>query len=259
MSEPRSDGQVALVTGSSRGIGRATVRLLAERGADVVVHYRRDAAEAEAAAREARELGRRALVVRADLAAEDEVRAMMRVVERELGHLDVLVANAASTAFKPLLDAQPHNVALTMQTVVHSALLLVQGAVPLMAGRRGSIVTVSGIDTVRVMRGHGVLAAAKAALETLTRYLAVELAPHGINVNAVLPGFVDTGSARTYAAGRYEGGYAEAVGEWVRRTPRGRVASPQEIARVIAFLCSPDADWIVGQVIIADGGWSLLE
>jgi enoyl-[acyl-carrier protein] reductase III len=146
---------------------------------------------------------------------------------------------------------------MTLDTSVQSLLTLVRAAVPLMQGRAGNIVTVSGFDTLRCLPGHGLLGAAKAAVETLTRYLAAELAPLGINANCVVPGFVATDSARLWADTHEPGGYAAAAAEWVKRTPRGRVGEADDIARVIALLCSSDARWITGQVIVADGGLTL--
>lgn len=257
MAERPFEGRTALITGSSRGIGRATALLLARRGANVAVHYRRDEAAAQAVCDEARAAGVRALAVRADLRDQDAVAAAVREVGAAFGRIDLLIANAASTAFKPLLELQPHNVGMTLDTSVQSLLTLVRTAVPWMERRDANIVTVSGFDTLRALPGHGLLGAAKAAVETLTRYLAAELAPLGINANCVVPGFVATDSARLWADKHEPGGYAAAAGEWVRQTPAGRVGDADDIARVIALLCSPDARWITGQAIVADGGLTL--
>ncbi len=143
---------MALVTGSSRGIGRATALLFAERGYDVAIHYRREAEAAEAVAKEAQAAGADTLVVQGDLVDGDVPGRIIAEVGDRFGRLDVLVANAASTAFKPLQDVGPRHLDLTMRTVVQSFLLLAQGAVPLMAGRPGSIVAVSGFDSIRVVR-----------------------------------------------------------------------------------------------------------
>ncbi len=250
-------GQVALVTGGSRGIGRATAVLLAQRGADVAVHFRRDAQAAEAVCEAVRGNGRRALAVCADLRDQQAVAGAVQRVGEAFGRLDLLIANAASTAFKPLLELQPHHVGMTLDTSVQSLLTLVRTAVPLMHERAARIVTVSGFDTLRALPGHGLLGAAKAAVETLTRYLAAELAPLGITANCVVPGFVATDSARLWADAHEAGGYAAAAQDWVRRTPAGRVGEADDIARVIALLCSADARWITGQVIVADGGLTL--
>jgi enoyl-[acyl-carrier protein] reductase III len=248
---------VAFVTGSSRGIGRATILLFAERGYDVAVHYRREAEAAEAVAKEARAAGADALVVPGDLQDPDVPARLLAEVGDRFGHLDVLVANAASTAFKPLTEVTARHLDLTMRTVVQSFLLLSQAAVPLMAGRAGSIIGISGIDSLRVVSNHGLLGAAKAALEQLVRYLAVELAPHDISVNSVLPGFVTTDSAKLWADTSHPGGWDTFESEGAQRVPAGRMASPEEIAEIIAFLCSPAGRYIRGHNLIVDGGVGL--
>jgi enoyl-[acyl-carrier protein] reductase III len=243
---------VALVTGSSRGIGRATALLFAERGYDVVVHYRREAEAAEAVAKEARAAGADVLVAHGDLQDADVPARILTEVGDRFGRLDVLVANAASTAFKPLTEVSARHLDLTMRTVVQSFLLLAQGAVPLMTGRPGSIVAVSGFDSIRVVANHGLLGAAKAALEQLVRYLAVEFAPHDIAVNSVLPGFVATDSARMWADTSHPGGWAAFEAE--RASTPGVIVGPEEIAEIIAFLCSPAGRCIRGHSLIADVG-----
>ena len=245
---------IALVTGSSRGIGRATALLFAERGYNVAVHYRREAEVAEAVVKEARATGAEAIVVHGDLVDADVPGRILGEIGDRFGRLDVLVANAASTAFKPLLDVGARHLDLTMRTVVQSFLLLAQGAVPLMADRPGAIVAVSGFDSLRVVANHGLLGAAKAALEQLVRYLAVELAPHGIAVNSVLPGFVATDSARKWADTSHPGGWAAFEAEW---NSTGAIVAPEDIAEIIAFLCSPAGRCIRGQNLIADAGVTL--
>lgn len=249
----------ALITGSSRGIGAATARLFAERGIDVAVHYRRDGAAAEEVAAAVRAAGRRAVVVRAELAVEEEVVEAVGVAAEALGGLDIVVANAAASAFKPLLAMRAHHLRATFDTIVASYLHLVQAAAPhlAVAGPVGRVVAVSGFDTIRALPDHGLLAGAKAALEQFTRYLAADLAPQGTTVNAVLPGFVDTDSARLYAERSVPGGFAAASAVWSAATPAGRLATATDIARVIALLCSADAGWITGQLIVADGGLTL--
>jgi enoyl-[acyl-carrier protein] reductase III len=245
--------RVALVTGSSRGIGRATALLLAQRDHDVVVHYRREAEAAEATAKEARAAGVDALVVRGDLSDGDVPGRILAEAAERFGRLDVLVANAAATAFKPLLDVGAKHLDLTMRTVVQSFLLLAQGAVPLMAGRPGAIVAVSGFDSIRVVTNHGLLGAAKAALEQLVRYLAVELAPDDIAVNSVLPGMVSTDSARLWADTSHPGGWEAFTAERLADT----IISPEQIAEIIAFLCTPAGRCIRGHNLIIDAGITL--
>jgi enoyl-[acyl-carrier protein] reductase III len=256
VAEP-AERPVALVTGSSRGIGRATALTFAARGYDLVVHYRRDEEAAAAAAKEVEDRGAAALVVRADLQDPDAPARILADTGERFGRLDVLVANAASTAFKPLDAVGARHLRLTLDTVVQSFFLLCQGVVPLMAGRAGSIVAVSGIDTVRVMENHGLLGAAKAALEQLVRYFAVELAPQDIAVNGILPGFVATDSARMWGETSYPGGSEAMNRDVVRHTPAGRVAAPEEIAEIIAFLTTPAGRWLRGQNLVVDGGVTL--
>ncbi|MGH9036010.1 MAG: SDR family oxidoreductase [Acidimicrobiia bacterium] len=254
MTGPRP---VALVTGSSRGIGRATALTLARAGHDVVVHYRREAEAAEAVGKEVEASGVSALVVAADLQDAQAPGQLLAAVEERFGRLDVMVANAASSVFKPMLDIEPRHLDLTFRTVVQSFLLLAQGAVPLMAGRPGTMVAVSGIDTVWVLDNHGLLAAAKAALEQLVKYLAVELGPRDIAVSGVMPGYVDTASYRFFAENVAHAGPEAVEAEVVARTPAGRAATPEEIAGIIQFLTTPAGRWIRGQTIVTDGGVTL--
>ncbi len=248
---------VALVTGSSRGIGRATALAFARAGHDVVVHYRREAEAAEAVGKEVEAAGGSALLVAADLQDAEAPGRMLAAVEERFGRLDVLVANAASSVFRPLLEIEPRHLDLTFRTVLQSFLLLVQGAVPLMEGRPGTVVAVSGIDTVWVIDDHGLLGAAKAALEQLVRYLAVELGPRDIAVSGVMPGFVETASYQYYRDKVHHAGPEALEAEAIARTPAGRIASSEDIAGIIHFLATPAGRWIRGQTIITDGGVTL--
>lgn len=245
--------KIALVTGSSRGIGRAIALRLARDGADVVVHYRRQTAAAEDTAAAIQALGRRALVVQGDWGDTAAVRQIFVRLRETFGVLDIFVANAAATAFKPLLDMQPHHLERTFAITVQNFLVAVQEAVPLMHGRSGKIVTVSGIDARRYIPLHGALAAAKGALETLTAYLACELAPQGISVNGVNPGFVETDSAHVFG----DTVYRLLEKNIATYTPMKRLGTPDDIANVVAFLCSAEAAWICGQTVMVDGGLSL--
>jgi enoyl-[acyl-carrier protein] reductase III len=249
----RFAGTVALVTGSSRGIGRAIALRLAREGADVVVHYRRQTVAAQETAGAIAALGRRVLVVQAELGEAPAVHRMFTQVRETFGRLDIFVANAAATAFKPLLEQQAHHIDKTFAITVDAFVLAVQEAVKLMQGRRGKIVTISGIDARRYIPLHGALAAAKGALEVLTAYLACELAPQGISVNGVNPGFVNTDSAHVFG----EKVYRLLERNIVTYTPLQRVGTPDDIANVVAFLCSEDAAWICGQMLTVDGGLSL--
>jgi enoyl-[acyl-carrier protein] reductase III len=249
----RFAGKVALITGSSRGIGRAIALRLAQEGADIVVNYRRQLAAAEATAKAIADYGRRVLVVQADIGDAAAVRHLFARTGEVFGALDIFVANAAATAFKPLLEQQEHHLEKTWAITVKSFVLAAQLAAELMHGRQGKIVTVSGVDARRYIPLHGALAAAKGALEVLTIYLACELAPRGIAVNGVNPGFVDTDSAHVFG----EKVYRLLERNIVTYTPMKRVGVPDDIAKVVAFLCSDEAAWICGQTLTVDGGLSL--
>jgi enoyl-[acyl-carrier protein] reductase III len=249
----RYAGRVALVTGASRGIGRATAEMLAREGARIVVNYRRDEAAAAATVAAIEAAGGTGWACAADLSIEADLVAMFGAIAEREGRLDVLVANAAATAFKPLAATRRHNLEKTFGITVLGFVSAVQLALPLMP-KGGTICAVSGFDSIRVLADHGALGAAKAGLETLVRYLAVELAPRGLRVNGVNPGFIETDSARLYGGAEYD---SRVRGEWIARTPLGRLGEPQEIAAVIAFLCSADASFVTGQTLVADGGLTL--
>src|SRR5215510_30067 len=240
---------LALVNGGSRGIGRAIVERLARDGADVAFVYRRDDAAAAEVAAAVDRLGRRATPLKADLADPAEVAAALDRLGDE--PVDVFVANATATAFRPLLDVKPHHFQKTFAITIGSFLQIAQRVAPRMPAT-GRIVTISGMDTHRYVAGHGVLASAKAALEALTRYLAVELGPRGITVNAVNPGYVDTDSVEYYFGG--EAAKRAFYEELEGATPLRAVGEPEEVADLVAFLCSRQAGWMQGQVLYLDGG-----
>jgi enoyl-[acyl-carrier protein] reductase III len=247
-----SQHEVALITGGSRGMGRALAHRLAASGLHVVVNYRRDDAAAAEVVADIRAAGGHATAVQADVADPDAVAAMFEQVRDEHGRLDVLVANAAASAFKPLTEIREHHVDKTMAITVTGFLRLVQQALELM-GPGGRVVAVSGWDSFRVLPGHGLLGAAKAAMEALVKYLAVELGERDVSVVGVCPGPVDTDSFRFYAGDDWD----DYERHWVGQTPRGRFPGPDEIAEVLEFFASPASRWITGQTVVVDGGLSL--
>lgn len=244
------EGRTALVTGGSRGLGAATSRRLARMGARVILTYRQraDAAEEVVADCAARTPGARAEVL--DLREEDSVRALFERLGREEDGLDVLVANAAATAFKPLLELDMHQVDKTFAISVRHFLLMAQLAHPLLAARQGRIIAVSGADTVGYIPGHGLLAGAKAAMETFVAYLGCELGPEGITTIGVLPGYIDTDSIRMMA-GPF---HAKLVAAEERTHPLRTAATPDDASEAIGLLCLDEARWLNGQVIRNDGG-----
>lgn len=240
----------ALITGSSRGIGRETALALAKDGYNIVVHCKKNVEIADEVLQLVRDLGRDGFVVQGDMENTDDIRHIFEEIRKKVGYLDALVINAAATAFKPLNELREHNMERTFNLTVKGAIVAVQEATPLMEGRNGKIVTVSGFDSMRYVVNHGMLGAAKASLESLTRYWACELADQGITVNSVNPGAIDTDSSRTYAGDKWDAWYTQ----WIAATPKKRMGTPKDIAGVINFLCSPAADFICGQVIVVDGG-----
>jgi enoyl-[acyl-carrier protein] reductase III len=247
--------QVALITGSSRGIGRAIALHLAERGADIVVNFFRNRAPAEETAHDIERLGRRAIVVRADVGTPEGIEHLFAETARAFDGLDILVCNAASGYNRPVMEQRIKGWDWTMNINARAALFCAQRAAPLMQKRgRGYIVNQSSIGSQRVLPEYVVVGASKAALEAVTRYLAVELAPLGIVVNAVSGGTVLTDALKHFRALQDPNLLANAE----ERVPAGRMVTPEDIARVVAFLCTPAAEMIRGQTIIVDGGYTLV-
>lgn len=246
--------QIALVTGSGRGIGRTIALRLAQAGADVVINYMRNQAPAEEAAAQVQALGRQALVVRANVGKIEDIERLFAEIEGRFGALDLFISNAASGFNRPALAQKVNGWDWTMDVNARALLFAAQRAVLLMAPRGGGkIVSISSPGSTRVMPDYVAVGASKAALEALTRYLAVELAPHNIVVNAVSPGLVETDALRYFSALNDP----EAISRAVAKTPAGRLVTPADVAEVVLFLCSPAAHMIRGQVIVVDGGYTL--
>jgi enoyl-[acyl-carrier protein] reductase III len=243
----------ALVTGSSRGIGRAIARRLAAAGHRCVVHYRRNEEAARATAEELASLGPKPVMARADLNDDAEVRALFDTVAVELGTLDVFVANAASARLRPLLATEPQDADQVLRQAVTHFILSARLATELMPDG-GRMIAISGLQSRSVIPGYGVLGPAKAATEELVKHLAVELGPRRITVNAVVPGFIETESARATLGERYE----QNADRLVSCTPVGRPGRPEDVASLVAFLCSDEADFLTAQAIVLDGGMSVL-
>jgi enoyl-[acyl-carrier protein] reductase III len=247
-------GRVALITGSSRGIGRAIALELAARGADVVVNYLRKRAAAEEAVAAIQAQGRHAVAVKANVGDPAQIEAMFDRVRSEFGRCDILVGNVASGVVRPITQVEDKHWDWTLDINARSILRCARQAIPLMEAQGwGRIVALTSFGSTRVFAEYGVIGVSKAAIEALVRYLAVELAPKGIVVNAVSPGIVETDALRFFPID-----VRETLDQAAARTPARRVTTPEDVARVVAFLCSDDAAMIVGQTIVVDGGWSLL-
>ena len=247
--------KITLVTGSGRGIGRAIALHFARLGSAVVVNFFRNRAPAEQTAAEIRDMDRRALLVKANIGEINELERLFDQVESEFGGLDFLIHNAASGFNRPALRQKPKGWDWTMNINARALLFAAQRAVPLMRKRGGgAIVSLTSPGSTRVLPDYVVVGASKAALEAVTRYLAVELAGENIVVNAVSPGVVLTDALKHFAAISSQ---EEIIAHAVAHSPAGRLVTPQEVAELVAFLCSPAAAMIRGQTIVIDGGATL--
>jgi NAD(P)-dependent dehydrogenase (short-subunit alcohol dehydrogenase family) len=251
--EKTSMGRTALVTGSSRGIGRAIALKLAESGVDVAVNYvMRESAAAEVVAA-VKALGRRAFAVQGDVSKPDQLAALFDRVRAEWGGLDIYINNAIDVAsFGPVLRLRADAWRHTIDSHVTTFLLGSQHAAKLMEGRAGVIVALSSLGSRGYIPGYAPIGVGKAAIEALTKYLAVELGPRGIRVNTVSAGPIDTDSLRQFST------FAQMKAASEDLAPGRRMGTPDDVADVVAFLCTDRARWIYGQTLIVDGGMSLL-
>jgi enoyl-[acyl-carrier protein] reductase III len=245
-------GKRALVTGSSRGIGRAIALSLADAQVDVAINFFRNRGPAEAVAKEIESRGVRALVVRGNVADASHVLRMFDEIEKAWVGLDVLVSNAASGVLKPVSELTLHHFHWTMDINAGALLPLVQHLLHMPSTGPRSVIAVSSLGAVRAIPNYTAVGASKAALESMVRHLAAELAPQGVRINAVSAGTVDTDALKHFP------NREALLEESVRRTPAGRLITPQDVANVVVFLCSDYASMIHGQTLVVDGGYSIL-
>jgi enoyl-[acyl-carrier protein] reductase III len=236
------------VTGGSRGIGRAISLRFAERGARrVAVSYLRNDKAAEEAAEEIRKLGAEPVLLRGNLGDPEKTRALLG----EAGPLDVIVSNAATGVIRPFQELDEKHWDWTLNANARALFTIAREAAPTMPAG-SSIVAISSLGADRVLDNYVLVGVSKATLEALVRYLAVELAPQDIRVNAVSAGLVETG-ALDYFPNR-----EEMLGFYRERTPAGRLVEPEDVADAVCFLASPAAAMVRGQTLIVDGGYSNL-
>lgn len=234
-----------LITGASRGIGRAIAVRLAAPGRRIVVNYLRNEAEAQVTAERVAAAGAEPILVQADVRSEDDLKRLAA----SLPSVDVLVHNAALGVLKAAMEIRRNQWDLTMETSLRPFWLLTKLA-PLVDG--ANIIGLSSLGSRQYTPGYAAMGAAKAGVEALTRQLAVELAPRRIRVNTVCGGLVETDTLQYFPQ-------KEALVSWAAgATPLGRVGQPEDIAGAVALLLSPDAAWITGQVLVVDGGLSLM-
>jgi enoyl-[acyl-carrier protein] reductase III len=243
-------GKVALVTGGSRGIGRAISLKLASEGADIVIDYFRKRSSADATAKEIQAKGVSVHTIKANVGEVAEIDSMFAEIEQKYGRLDILINNAASGVARAALDLDVRGWDWTMNINARAFLLCAQKAARLMKNG-GKMVSISSLGSRMVLPIYTAVGVSKAALEAITRYLAIELAPMGICVNGIAAGAVETEALKFYTA---DPNLPRHI--W-KTTPAGRMVQPEDIANLVAFLCDDQSTMIRGQIIVIDGGVSL--
>jgi len=243
-------GRAAFVTGGTRGIGKSIALDLAEMGADVAINFFRSRDSAKQAVAEIEAKGVKGFAIRANVGNEEQIPKMFAEIREHFSKLDIFVSNAAIGHFSNILDVDDKMWDVAMNTNAKALLFGAQQAVKMMP-EGGRIVALTSLGSHRYIPGYASIGVSKAAIETLVRYLAYELAPKKINVNAVSGGFIDTDSLKIFPS------YELLIAESIRRTPFGRVGTTAEVANMAAFLCTPQASWVTGQTIIVDGGYTL--
>ncbi|MDR1962782.1 MAG: SDR family oxidoreductase [Planctomycetaceae bacterium] len=243
-------GRVALVTGGSRGIGKAVAIQLAKAGADVVINYLTSQSAAMETAQTVLDWGRKAFVVKADISEQEDIKSMIAFIKEQTGRLDILVGNAASGGFRPLLGASDRNFEAAMKTNVLSLIHLVQAAYPLLkqGPQRGKIVAISSHGSHLALPWYGLVGASKSALESLVRHLTLEVGDF-INVNIVKAGLVETNSTRNLP-----GVEVMLAGRTTKTMVGNRVLLAEDVANAVCFLASPLSDMIQGTILTVDGG-----
>ncbi|WP_050181713.1 enoyl-[acyl-carrier-protein] reductase FabL [Domibacillus robiginosus] len=245
--------KTALVTGSSRGIGKAIAIALAKQGYDIVINYARSKTAADETAKEIEALGRRALVVKANVGDTTKIKAMFEIIRQEFGRLDLFINNAASGVQRPIMELEEKHWDWTMDINSKALLFCAQEAAALMEKNGGgSIISISSLGSIRYLKNYTAVGVSKAAVEALTRYLSVELASKNIVVNAVSGGAIDTEALKHFSNRN------EILADARENTPAGRIVEIDDIVQTVLFLASPGAFMIRGQTIIVDGGRSLL-
>lgn len=249
MSDPLA-GNVAMITGASRGIGRAIARKLAGAGCDVAVVYHTSQEEAEAVTDGVRALGRRALAIQADVGDPGSVAEAFAAFRQEFGRVDILVSNAATGVLRPALELNLKHWRKCLETNALALNLLAQQAVPLMP-EGGRIIGLSSLGASRAIPHYAFIGASKAALEAVARSLAQELGPRGIRVNVVSAGVVDTDALKFFP------NRDRLLAEYAQRAPVGRKLTPEDVADAVYLLCLPEAAMITGHTLVVDGGFSI--
>ncbi len=249
----RHQGRVALITGASRGIGRALALSLAQEGASILVNYKKDAGAAESLLSQLAVKGGRAVAVQADMEQPEEIDKLFRAAASDFGRLDYFVNNAAASSFKNLRDLKQHHLDRSYAMNVRPLVLGAQRAVELM-DRGGRIVALSSYGSQRAYPTYANLGSAKAAIEAWVRYMAMEFAPLGINVNCVSGGIIESESSKYF----YDVPGMAPMAKVLSKVPLRRQGTVQEMADAVAFLLGPESSYITGQTLVVDGGLSVV-
>lgn len=249
MNQPLKN-KVSLVTGSSRGIGKAIAIKLASLGSDVIINYVKNEKKALEVVQEIESMGCKSIHLKADIGEADQIKDMFKQIKEKFGKIDILINNAAFGALGPAMRIGKFTWNMTMNLNTGGLLLCTQQAVKLM-DNGGRIINISSLGSQRCIPDYMPIGTAKAAIETMTKYLACELMEKNIYVNAVSGGFIDTEALDIFK------NIENLKEECINKTPGGRLGTSEDIAKIVAFLCQEDSNWIVGQTIIADGGMSL--
>lgn len=245
--------KVAFITGASRGIGKAIALRLADEGVHIAVNYLQNEEAAKKTVEELKVKGVKASLFQANVGDLEGHSTLIDQVLQSFGTLDILIHNAALGGFKPVHKLRMNQWDISLNINAKAFLSLAQKVLPTLEAKKdGSIIAISSLGAHRVIPNYGAIGISKAALETTVRYLGAELMSKGIRVNAVSGGLIDTDALKTFPF------FETFKQEVLKRTPAGRIGKPEDIARVVAFLCSPESAWIVGQTLIADGGLSLI-
>ena len=239
------------ISGGSRGIGKAICLSQAKKGVCLFINYLRDDESALKTKKEAEKKGAKVVLLPGNIGDPDTILSLFKTIHEKTNRLDALIHNAALGVFKPASQRREKDWDISMDVNAKALLFLSQSALPMMKHEGGHILAISSLGSNHFTPNYGAIGISKATLESLVRYLSVEFAPYRIHVNAVSGGLIETDSLKMFPD------FQTMKKESLRRTPGGRLGAPEDIAKVVSFLLSPESDWIYGQTLIADGGYSL--